>query len=67
MILEGFADKLEESIVKGNTSVGDWSSEKGAEINVLAHLCRARLSMLTILLLAHTWIWWQDTSAYPSG
>ena len=38
MILEGFADKLEESIVKGQASVGNWSSEKGAEINVLAYL-----------------------------
>jgi hypothetical protein len=34
IILEGFADKLADSIVKGQSSIGDWSSEGGAKINV---------------------------------
>jgi hypothetical protein len=33
-ILEGFADKLADIIVKGLASIGDWSSESGAKINV---------------------------------
>jgi hypothetical protein len=34
VILEGFADKLAKSIVQGESSIGGWSSEKGAQINV---------------------------------
>jgi hypothetical protein len=34
MILEGFANKLADIIVKGEASIGEWSSEAGAKINV---------------------------------
>jgi len=34
MILEGFADKLADIIVKGQASIGDWSSSAGAKINL---------------------------------
>lgn len=32
--IEAFADRLAESIINGELHVGNWSSEKGAEINV---------------------------------
>jgi hypothetical protein len=34
VILEGFADKLAEIIVKGQSCIGGWSSERDAKINV---------------------------------
>jgi hypothetical protein len=34
MILEGFAEKLADIIVKGQASIGDWNSDAGAKINV---------------------------------
>lgn len=34
MILEGFADKLADIIVKGQAFIGDWRSEAGAKIHV---------------------------------
>lgn len=33
-IIEGLSDKLSDSIIKGQTSIGDWSPEKGAKIQV---------------------------------
>ncbi|KIM71298.1 hypothetical protein PILCRDRAFT_830435 [Piloderma croceum F 1598] len=34
VILEGFADKLADIIVKGQSSIGDWRSERDAKINL---------------------------------
>jgi len=34
IILEGFADKLADIIIKGEASIGDWNSERGAKINL---------------------------------
>ncbi|KIM86926.1 hypothetical protein PILCRDRAFT_773555 [Piloderma croceum F 1598] len=34
VILEGFADKLADIIVKGQLSIGNWSSERDAKINI---------------------------------
>lgn len=34
IILEGFADKLADIIIKGEASIGDWDLERGTRINV---------------------------------
>jgi len=34
IILEGFADKLADSIIKGGASIGDWDLQRGAKINL---------------------------------
>ena len=54
MILEVFADKPEESIVKGRISVGNWSSAKGVEINVTAHPLQKYHYRCSNLALAHS-------------
>jgi len=33
-LLEAFAEKLAETFVQGELYIGDWSTEKGAEIKV---------------------------------
>ncbi|KZP12351.1 hypothetical protein FIBSPDRAFT_1050070 [Athelia psychrophila] len=33
-LLEGFADKIADAIVKGNAGVGDWVADKGAKIHL---------------------------------
>ena len=34
IVLESFAERLAQTFVQGDLEIGDWSSEKGAEINV---------------------------------
>lgn len=45
IILEGFADKLADSIIKGGASIGDWDLQRGAKINV-------NISVIVYLILA---------------
>lgn len=54
MVLEGFAEKLLETIVKGELSIGDWSEDKGADIKVndpLPVFCSSDVSIMFQLLI----------------
>ena len=54
MILEGFANKLADIIVKGEVSIGEWRSNADAKINVsLSHRayiwsCKRELLIITL-------------------
>jgi len=53
VILEGFADKLADIIVKGQSSIGDWSSERDAKINVSFLIASTRRAGELILISNH--------------
>lgn len=69
IILEGFADKLADIIIKGEASIGDWNSERGAKINVNTICsCHSAIVLNSIrLCAADAWLDRQDTSAYSAN
>ncbi|KAL0956244.1 hypothetical protein HGRIS_002398 [Hohenbuehelia grisea] len=70
ILLEAFADKLVETIVKGELYISDWSTEKGVPLKVCLHDsngCSLTTSCLSVLLdairLVDTWPNGETTAA----
>lgn len=38
IVLESFAERLTRTFVQGDLQIGNWSTERGADIDVLTHL-----------------------------